>query len=239
MKPVFWTLIILFFSVALILVFVLAGGYNVAATKPHGGLMDWFLVTVRDNSIKSRAAELEAPNLDREDRVASGVAHFQAMCVTCHGAPGIEPSETGKGLYPPPPDLAHSARQKTAEELFWVIKHGIKMTGMPAYGPTHDDESLWDIVAFLRVLPDTSPEKYREMLARQGLSPEIGHGGQGHSHGGAGSGASAHPEEGSEGEAHEGHSHGTQGTAPHSDEGHQVKEPGSEHEHEHAGPHRH
>lgn len=216
MKPVLWTLFILLFCLALILVFFLAGGYNVAATEPHGGLMDWFLVKVRDNSIRTRAAKLVAPNLERPDRVASGLAHFHEMCVGCHGAPGVEPSAAGKGLYPPPPDLAHAARELSAPELFWVTKYGIKMTGMPAYGPTHDDESLWDIVAFLQVLPDLTPEQYQAMLAEQGIALEKGHGGHNHGHVSSDPVLAETPA----------------GTSP-------QREAESEHEHQHAVPHPH
>ena len=86
------------------------------------------------------------------------------MCVTCHGAPGVDASEAGEGLNPPAPDLTTGKVQKRTDgELFWLVQGGIRMTGMPAFGPTHKDEEIWKIVAFLRRLPALSPEETREL----------------------------------------------------------------------------
>ena len=86
------------------------------------------------------------------------------MCVTCHGAPGVDASEAGEGLNPPAPDLTTGKVQKRTDgELFWLVQSGIRMTGMPAFGPTHKDEEIWKIVAFLRRLPALSPDEAREL----------------------------------------------------------------------------
>ena len=87
------------------------------------------------------------------------------MCVMCHGAPGIEAGEAREGLNPQPPLLAKVKDLVTDPpgELFWVIKNGIKMTGMPAWGPTHSDEKIWAMVAFVRKLPNLSAEEYKVM----------------------------------------------------------------------------
>lgn len=184
MKESLITLLILGLLGLVVGYYFYAGGYNIAATEPHTGPVQWFLGHVQENSIRAQAAAIEIPSLDDPSQVQTGLAHYHQMCVTCHGAPGIEPSETGRGLYPSPPDLGEEVEEFNEAELFWILKNGLKMTGMPAYGPTHDDESLWGIVAFLKELPDISESQYREMVAAAGLtfSPADGHGEE-HSHG--------------------------------------------------------
>lgn len=85
------------------------------------------------------------------------------MCVGCHGAPNTPPSEIADGLNPNPPELANSKKTKPPTELYWIVKNGIKMTGMPAFGPTHTEEELWAIVAFLKKLPELSQDEYQAM----------------------------------------------------------------------------
>lgn len=154
-------------SLALLLVaasaFIFMGGYNVAATDAHSGLTRWFLATAKRRSVATRATSVNAPTQFTTEQIADGFSEFDEMCVACHGAPGRDRGEAGKGLNPRPPNLAEAAKEWSAAELFWIVKHGVKMTGMPAFGPTHSDERLWTIVAFLKQLPQLSPEKYAEM----------------------------------------------------------------------------
>jgi mono/diheme cytochrome c family protein len=86
------------------------------------------------------------------------------MCTGCHLGPGIEPSEMSKGLYPAAPQLARGDDLSPAEQ-FWVIKHGVKLTAMPAWGKTHNDELIWDMVAFIRQMPKMSPAQYKAAVA--------------------------------------------------------------------------
>ena len=124
-------------SLALLLVvvaaFALAGGYNVAATEGHNGLTRWFLATVMRRSVASRATSVNAPTQFTSEQVAEGFSEFDEMCVTCHGAPGRDRGEVGKGLNPRPPKLAEAAKEWSTAELFWIVKHGVKMTGMPGF----------------------------------------------------------------------------------------------------------
>jgi mono/diheme cytochrome c family protein len=162
MKPfllaIIATLAVLF---GLGLVAIYGGVYNVAADKPHNVLEAWILDTAMTNSVKAHAAGIETPgDLDSEGRVHTGFHLFDEMCVQCHGAPGKDPDEVGKGLHPKPPDLTKVVRRWSAAELFWIVSHGIKATGMPSFGGTHTDEQLWNIVAFLTELPGFTAEKY-------------------------------------------------------------------------------
>ncbi|MDA2918095.1 cytochrome c [Desulfobacterota bacterium AH_259_B03_O07] len=147
-----------------LLIFIYTGTYNVAATKPHTELTLWVLNTTREYSISSHAEGIKVPPLDEDSLIKTGFRHYKEMCVGCHGAPGVDPSEIGKGLNPEPPELSEEAEDMSPAELFWITKNGIKMTGMPAFGSTHSDEELWAIVAFLMTLPETSQEEYQEMV---------------------------------------------------------------------------
>src|SRR3954449_11089180 len=124
------------------------------ATAPHldSTLTQQILDTVKTRSIKAQAAGITVPaDLDNPDRLVIGVEHFAAHCAVCHGGPGVPKGDIGKGLYPAPPDLAVAAHRYTAPELFWIIKNGIKMTGMPSWAD-HSDEEIWATVAFLQKL---------------------------------------------------------------------------------------
>ena len=144
---------------------VKSGAYDVAATKPHHALTRKILSATSDNSVRAHAAHVDLSPTYAHPDLDEGAEHFNAMCVGCHGAPGVEKSEAGKGLNPQAPDLAKSVTDMSPREVFWVVKHGIKMTGMPAFGPTHDDEKIWDITAFVKKLPEMTPAEYAKWAA--------------------------------------------------------------------------
>lgn len=155
--------------------FVYSGIYDVSASAPHGALSRWMLDTTRRSSVERRAGRVDVPDLDDESRVLAGVNDFESMCVQCHGAPGKDPGEVGQGLNPPAPDLAESAGEMSAAELFWVTKHGIKMTGMPAWGNTHPDDALWPVVALIRTLPELDAAAYEDLVDRaEGMGHHAG-----------------------------------------------------------------
>ena len=158
--------------------FVYMGGYDVAADTPHTQPVFWLMTTVRERSIAARTNGIVAPpDLTDPKRIASGAAQYEEMCSGCHLAPGMKRTEISQGLYPRAPELRRGSGRTPAEE-FWVVKHGLKMSGMPAWGVTHDDDMLWDIVAFVRKLPELTPDQYQalvksapsheEMMQRQG-----------------------------------------------------------------------
>ncbi|MFP7722871.1 c-type cytochrome [Lysobacter sp. A3-1-A15] len=152
---------------------VWSGFYNVAADDPHSAPVYSLLATMRDRSIQARAGELEIPaDLMDRARIVQGSGNYDAMCMECHLAPGMDGTELSRGLYPSPPDLTRSAVD--AAEAFWVIKHGIKASGMPAWGQSMDDAYVWNMAAFLQVLPGLDPAQYQAMVDSSG----------GHEHGG-------------------------------------------------------
>lgn len=149
--------------VGAVALFVYAGVYNVAASEPHHRATAWFLHTVTTQSVRARAEAEPPTDLDDPERVQRGAGRYGVLCVTCHGAPGVEPSDIGTGLLPEPPELGDVVSYWSDAELHWILEHGVKFTGMPGFGATQDDERLWDLVAFVRKLPGMTPEAYREL----------------------------------------------------------------------------
>jgi mono/diheme cytochrome c family protein len=140
------------------------GVYNVAADIPHAQPVSWFLETLRERSIAARAKDVVVPpDLDDPKRIADGAGQYAEMCSGCHLAPGMDRTEISRGLYPRAPELRRGSSLSPSEE-FWVVKHGIKAKGMAAWGVTHDDELLWDVVAFLRKLPELTAEQYQALV---------------------------------------------------------------------------
>lgn len=150
--------------VAAISVVIYAGIYNIAADVPHTQPVYWLLEELRDRSVAIRAKDIVVPkDLDELKRISAGAGQYAEMCSGCHLAPGMKRTEISRGLYPRAPELRRKSDLTPAEQ-FWIIKHGVKMTGMPAWGITHDDELLWDVVAFLRKLPELTAEQYRALV---------------------------------------------------------------------------
>jgi mono/diheme cytochrome c family protein len=144
--------------------FIYSGLYDVAATDTHWPMVRWGLEEARARSIKAHAKAIAAPAaLDDPGTLLIGTEHFAAHCAVCHGAPGVPKGDIAHGLYPQPPNLAGAAKFYTAGELFWILKNGIKMTGMPAWND-HSDEELWATVAFLEKLPTMSEQDYAKLV---------------------------------------------------------------------------
>ncbi|GAC1407475.1 MAG: hypothetical protein NVSMB6_05200 [Burkholderiaceae bacterium] len=153
-------------------IFIQSGAYNFAADVPHTQLVLSLLERMRERSVASRADDIQAPDLSNQQRIVQGAGNYNAMCVQCHRAPGMKETELSLGLYPSPPNLAKESVEPG--HAFWVIKHGIKASGMPAWGKSMNDDYIWNMTAFLQVLPKLDDAGYRSMVAQSG----------GHSHGG-------------------------------------------------------
>ena len=143
---------------------VYAGAYNIAADSPHTSAVFWLLQTTRNRSIEVRSGDVgQPPDLADSKRIAAGAGLYAEMCSQCHLAPGIERTEISQGLYPRAPELSGGS-DLTPKQKFWVIKHGIKMTGMPAWGVTHNDTLIWDMVAFIQKLPSLDAAQYQALV---------------------------------------------------------------------------
>ena len=145
-------------------VFAYSGFYNIGADDHHWSLTYHILQTVRNRSIHVRSEHIKVPNLEEPRLILKGAGQYAAMCTGCHLAPGVEDSEVRVGMYPQPPNL--SRMHVDPQDAFWVIKHGIKMSAMPAWGGSHDDPTIWSMVAFLQKLPSMSPAQYKAIVAK-------------------------------------------------------------------------
>lgn len=148
--------------------FVYSGMYNLAATDQHTAPVYWVLKTVMRRSVQHHARSVHAPPLDDPALIARGRILFHAQCVRCHGAPGVARERFAFGLRPMPANLANTGIEWRPPDLYWAIKHGLKMTGMPAWEFRLRDDQIWAIVAFLQRLPYESPRAYRAALRSAG-----------------------------------------------------------------------
>lgn len=155
------------------------GVYNVAADVPHSEPVRSMIGFARDRSIALRAGDIPVPPLGEQELVTKGAGNYEAMCAQCHRAPGKGPTELSRGLYPSPPNLARHVVEPAA--AFWTIKHGIKASGMPAWGKSMQDRDIWSLVAFLQKLPSMDQAEYRQLVEQS----------EGHAHGSARGGGQA------------------------------------------------
>lgn len=145
-----------------------SGWYNVGATSPHSQVVEKLLRYTMEQSVRRQASQVTIPSGIRlEDHALAerAVGHYSIACASCHAAPG-EPRAPWMELYPPPPNLTESevVGSWQDKELFWIIKNGIKDTGMIAIPPGHTDDDVWAIAAFVRQLPNMAPERYHALL---------------------------------------------------------------------------
>ena len=155
-------------------VIIFSGVVDVAADKPHGKFVYWLLQETRENSIAKASENIIVPDLSDFELLLTGGVDYEFMCAGCHLAPGLKQSDMSLGLYPAPTNLSltYEKQVKQGEKNeaaqarnFWIIKHGVKASGMPAWGKTHNDQRIWAMVAFLDRLPTLTPEQYQILTA--------------------------------------------------------------------------
>ncbi|HTH99990.1 MAG TPA: cytochrome c [Acidisoma sp.] len=150
--------------------FFFGGFFSVAASDPDPSIVNWALIHVREASIARHAVDQPPASLDDPAIIRAGAqAYLRSGCVYCHGGPGLKPAPFSEGLNPAP-NLKKVVKGLTPQELFWVVKNGIKMTGMPSFGsetPPVPDHDLWAIAAFLKKLPGVSSEEFKAWSAPQ------------------------------------------------------------------------
>lgn len=153
--------------------FLFSGVFPMGADDHHVRPVHWALETLRERSILAASADIEVPTLDDPGMLLSGGQDYNDMCAGCHLKPGKSSSDLQQGLYPQPPNLALVSNNAPADSAraaarqFWIIKHGIKASGMPAWGYSHDDQRIWAMVAFLQRLPALTPDQYQILTARE------------------------------------------------------------------------
>lgn len=172
-----WRRLAIAFGIVIVLlvvtggVFVWSGFYNVAATREHFGVTTWLLQKVREQSVATQSAFVELPPLDHPALWRLGAAHYEGACAPCHGRPGEDIPEIVSNMLPPPPDLAEAVEGQSEEEIFWIVKHGLKYTGMPAWPSQQRDDEVEAVTAFLMRLPQRLPDEAYDTLSGAGRLP--------------------------------------------------------------------
>jgi cytochrome c553 len=154
--------------------FAWSGVYSVAASRGHFAVVEFVLAFIMRNSVETHAYSISPPpQLSNPDLEILGAGHFHRGCAPCHGAPGQRLNATAKSMLPPPPDLSNTADQWKDRELFWIVKHGIKYTGMPAWATQHRDDEVWALVAFLKTLPTLDVRGYARLAFGADTEPPL------------------------------------------------------------------
>ena len=144
------------------LIYIYTGSYDVSVKNSDEGITGWILSTTMDNSVEHHAKGIAIPSLSDSTMILKGYAHYSRMC-GCHGSPGHESS---KDFNPEPPELYKTAGDWEPNELFWIIKNGVKMSAMPSFAERASDDEIWDIVSFVQILPTVTAEDYKAMGVR-------------------------------------------------------------------------
>lgn len=146
---------------------VYTGSFNTAATVPPSRLEKRIASFALDRSVARRAPARTNPLPANAETLREGLREYRSHCLVCHGAPGVDPGDIGQGLNPGAPDLSLPRVQaRTDGEIFWLTSEGIRMTGMPAFGATQDEEEIWHMVAFVRHLPELTDEEVAQLKER-------------------------------------------------------------------------
>lgn len=156
-----------------------SGVMQVSASSGHWAITDWFLHWTMRNSVRTHAALAPPPEMPGDTGLVSAAGHYKQACAICHGAPGVAPSPAMQSATPPAPDLSVTAREWSDRQLFWIIRHGVKYTGMPAWAALDRTDEVGRMTAFIRQLPGMSPARYRALTEDQptktfpGVSPQL------------------------------------------------------------------
>ena len=149
-------------------VFVFGEFYNLTATRQHPFWVFRGLAAGRDTIVRIAAADVEVPEDFAAAADPAGAALYQKHCVQCHGAPGVAPEEFALGMMPVPSNLVAAARERPPEQIYWFVRYGLKMSGMPAWDLRMSEADMWRVTAFVEALPRLSPVAYAEIIERAG-----------------------------------------------------------------------
>lgn len=149
---------------------LLSGVVPIAASSGHWDITRAVLELGKRRSVDTHTLTLDAPPLASPELVFRGAGHYESGCRPCHGAPGVDRPRVALAMLPPPPNLSERVGSWQPEELFYIVKHGIKLTGMPAWPSQQRDDEVWAMTAFLRELPEMDAREYQRLAL--GAAPE-------------------------------------------------------------------
>jgi mono/diheme cytochrome c family protein len=144
-----------------------SGLYDIGATAQHLQPVYSFLENAMRHSVRRHASKVTVPSLDEPAQLLRGAGLYHAHCAQCHGGPGAAPAVHGMSMQPVPGPLVDAAMRWKPRELYWITRHGIKMSGMPAWEARLNEADTWAVVAFLTRMPGLDARAYRELTATQ------------------------------------------------------------------------
>jgi cytochrome c553 len=151
--------------------FIKSGIYDVGAARPHTKFTEWITHETMIHSVRRHAAGIDAPASFTPSQVAAGFCQYQTHCVACHGASAVARGQWASGQEPAPPYLIDASRRFDRAQLFWIVDHGIKITGMPAWRGTMSEQQMWNTVAFLEAMPKMDSQDYVRWRTERRCSP--------------------------------------------------------------------
>ena len=147
--------------------FIKSGVFNVAASHPHTKFTEWITHETMIHSVRRHASDIDPPAYAAAAQVEAGFCAYETHCVACHGAPAVAREQWVGGLEPQPPYLIDATSHWTPQQLFWIAKNGIKMTGMPSWRDSMLDGQIWQVVAFIEAMRTLPPQTYLQWRARR------------------------------------------------------------------------
>jgi cytochrome c553 len=141
-----------------------SGIIPIKASSGHWAITEGFLQFAKTRSLATQTLGVELPPLGEPHLVLKGAGHYESGCRPCHGSPELPSPRVARAMLPPPPDLALLVPRRDPEELFYVVKHGLKFTGMPAWPAPGRDDEAHALVAFLLELPKLDAQRYRALV---------------------------------------------------------------------------
>jgi cytochrome c553 len=141
-----------------------SGVVPIKASSGHFAITEWFLQFSKRRSLATHTLGLELPSLDDRALVLKGAGHYETGCRPCHGSPELRHPRVARAMTPPPPYLPPQIAKWEPEELFYIVKHGIKFTGMPAWPAQQRDDEVHAMVAFLLAFPALDAGAYRQLV---------------------------------------------------------------------------
>jgi mono/diheme cytochrome c family protein len=151
--------------------FVKLGVYNVGASQRHTKFTQWITHDTMINSVEVRARGISPPAWTSADQLLAGYCAYETHCVACHGAAAVARQPWVAGMEPSPPYLLDISQRFTPGQLFWIVKNGIKMTGMPAWGDSLSDRQIWNVVAWLEASEKLPPQTYVRLRGVKACPP--------------------------------------------------------------------
>ena len=146
---------------------VTAGLVPIKASSGHWPITAWLLEFAMERSVATQSSGIVAPPLDNRALIMRGAGHYEVGCVWCHGGPGTEPPRIGLQMTPHPPNLSDEVKKWEPHELFYIVRHGVKFTGMPGWASQQREDEVWGVVAFLQEFPKLDQAWYDELSGRK------------------------------------------------------------------------